>query len=428
MTMNVLIIGGGGREHAIAWKVRQSPLAGHVWVAPGNGGTALEPGIKNVPIGAEDTDALVAFARDNGVDLTLVGPEAPLVAGVVDAFTAAGLRCFGPTAAAAQLEGSKQFTKDFLARHRIPTAAYRCFSDQAAALAYLDGHLATPLVIKADGLAAGKGVIIAEDLQTARETVTAMLSGGQFGAAGQRVVIEEFLTGEEASFIALVDGETIVPLASSQDHKARDDGDRGPNTGGMGAYSPAPVVTAAMHERIMAEVMRPTVRGLAAEGLHYRGFLYAGLMIDSQGTPKVLEFNCRLGDPETQPLLMRLRSDLVQLCLDACEGRLREEALDWDPRVALGVVMAAAGYPDDPRRGDAIHGLAGIDSADCKVFHAGTQAVEGKILTSGGRVLCVTALGEDVASARHKSYATVARIGFEGGFHRRDIGYRAIGR
>ncbi|EIC23490.1 phosphoribosylamine--glycine ligase [Thiorhodovibrio frisius] len=433
--MNLLIIGGGGREHALAWKVRQSPLADQVWVAPGNGGTAREPGIENVDIDAEDIPRLITFARDHGVELTIVGPEAPLVAGVVDAFAAAGLRCFGPTAAAAQLEGSKQFTKDFLARHNIPTANYQSFSDQASAFKYLEAiangagsRSPFPLVIKADGLAAGKGVVIAETLDSARATVQAMLSDGQFGAAGQRVVIEEFLTGEEASFIALVDGETIVPLASSQDHKARDDGDRGPNTGGMGAYSPAPVVTAELHERIMAEVMRPSVRGLAVEGLYYRGFLYAGLMIGEDGVPRVLEFNCRLGDPEAQPLLMRLQSDLVQLCLDACDGHLDENQLAWDPRVALGVVMAAAGYPDSPRKGDEIQGLETADTAECKVFHAGTRVQKGKTLTSGGRVLCVTALGPDIAKAQELAYAGVARIQFHGGFYRRDIGHRALGR
>ncbi|WPL16654.1 Phosphoribosylamine--glycine ligase [Thiorhodovibrio winogradskyi] len=428
--MNLLIIGGGGREHALAWKVRQSPLADQVWVAPGNGGTACEPGIENVDIDANNIERLVAFARDNAVELTIVGPEAPLVAGLVDAFTAAGLRCFGPSAAAARLEGSKQFAKDFLASHGIPTADYLSFSDQAEALAYLDTRapFAKPVVIKADGLAAGKGVVIAESLDSARAAVQAMLSGGQFGAAGQRVVIEDFLTGEEASFIALVDGETIVPLASSQDHKARDEGDQGPNTGGMGAYSPAPVVKPDLHERIMTEVMRPTVRGLAAESLPYRGFLYAGLMIGEDGLPRVLEFNCRLGDPEAQPLLMRLRSDLVPLCLDACDGRLRDGPLAWDPRVALGVVMAAAGYPENPRTGDEILGLKDGDQSDCKVFHAGTRIENGKTLTSGGRVLCVTALGSDVASAQRTAYQGVGRLSFEGGFYRRDIGHRALER
>ncbi|MBK1647887.1 phosphoribosylamine--glycine ligase [Rhabdochromatium marinum] len=429
--MNLLIIGGGGREHALAWKVRQSPLAERVWVAPGNGGTAREPGIENVSISANDIPSLVAFAREQAVELTIVGPEAPLVAGIVDAFAAAGLRCFGPRAAAAQLEGSKQFTKDFLARHGIPTADYQSFSDEAEALAWLEARapFTRPVVIKADGLAAGKGVIIAEDLAQARASVHAMLSEQQFGAAGQRLVIEEFLSGEEASFIALVDGKTLVPLASSQDHKARDEGDNGPNTGGMGAYSPAPVVTAELHERIMTEIMRPTVWALAEEGLRYRGFLYAGLMIDAEGAPRVLEFNCRLGDPEAQPLLMRLQSDLVQLCLDACDGHLSEAPLNWDSRVALGVVMAAAGYPDRPKTGDIIQGLEAVaQTPDCKVFHAGTQAQEGAILSSGGRVLCATALGADVASARATVYANLEHIHFDGGFYRRDIGHRALAR
>jgi phosphoribosylamine--glycine ligase len=433
--MHLLIIGSGGREHALAWKVRQSPLVDRVWVAPGNGGTASEPGVENISIRADDIPGLVAFARQQEVGLTLVGPEAPLVAGVADAFAAAGLRCFGPTAAAAQLEGSKQFTKAFLARHGIPTARYQSFETERAALEYLDalaegalGPNPTPLVIKADGLAAGKGVVIAGDLEQARATVRDMLGGGKFGAAGQRIVIEDFLTGEEVSFIALVDGETLVPLASSQDHKARDEGDLGPNTGGMGAYSPAPVVTAELHERIMTQVMRPSVRALAAEGIHYRGFLYAGLMIGADGVPQVLEFNCRLGDPEAQPLLMRLRSDLVPLCLEACEGRLRETELDWDARVALGVVMAASGYPDTPRTGDGISGLERASASDCRVFHAGTSQQAGQILTSGGRVLCVTALGEDVARARQRAYAGVAQIDFTGAFYRRDIGHRALNR
>lgn len=427
--MKVLIIGSGGREHALAWKVCQSPLVERVWVAPGNGGTAGEPGVENLPISAEDLTALVAFACEQEVDLTLVGPEAPLVAGVVDAFEQAGRRCFGPNAAAARLEGSKDFTKAFLARHGIASADYRSFDDQAAALDYLDHRQPTkPLVIKADGLAAGKGVVIAQDLDSARATVIDMLSGKRFGPAGQRVVIEDFLTGEEVSFIALVDGETILPLASSQDHKARDEGDRGPNTGGMGAYSPAPIVTPQMHEQIMTQVMRPTVRGLAAEGIHYRGFLYAGLIIGADGAPRVLEFNCRLGDPEAQPLLMRLRDDLVPLCRDACDGRLSERALDWDPRVALGVVMAAAGYPETPRKGDLITGLEQAAHADCTVFHAGTTRQGEQVLTSGGRVLCVTALGEDVAHARERAYAGAAAIHFHGGFFRRDIGRRALDR
>ena len=425
--MQVLIIGGGGREHALAWKAAQSPRVVRVYVAPGNGGTATEPGMENVPIAADDIDALVAFARDQGIGLTIVGPEAPLVAGVVDAFEAAGLACFGPRQGPAQLEGSKAFTKDFLARHGIPTAAYGSFTEIEPALAYLD-QVGAPIVVKADGLAAGKGVILAQDLDTARAAVRDMLAENRFGAAGSRVVIEEFLTGEEASFIVMADGTDCLPLASSQDHKARDDGDRGPNTGGMGAYSPAPVVTPEVHERAMAEVIRPTLAGLAAEGIPYRGFLYAGLMIAADGTPKVLEYNCRFGDPETQPILMRLRSDLVELCLAACEGRLAGETADWDPRVALGVVMAAGGYPDAYAKGHPISGLGGLDAADLKVFHAGTERRDGQVLTNGGRVLCVTALGASVAAAQARAYEGVRRICWDDVYYRSDIGHRAVSR
>lgn len=426
--MKILIIGSGGREHALAWKAAQSPLAERVFVAPGNGGTSREPGVQNVPIDALDIPALLAFAREEGIGLTIVGPEAPLVAGVADAFAAAGLRCFGPSAAAAELEGSKAFTKDFLARHGIPTAAYRTFTEVDPALAYLR-EVGAPIVVKADGLAAGKGVILAEDLATAERAVRDMLSGGAFGEAGRRVVIEEFLTGEEASFIALVGGGEILPMASSQDHKARDDGDRGPNTGGMGAYSPAPVVTAELHERIMAEVMRPTVAGLAAEGRPYLGFLYAGLMIGPDGTPKVLEYNCRFGDPETQPILMRLRSDLVALCLAAIDGGLDRASADWDPRAALGVVLAAGGYPDAYARGRAIQGLeAAARVPDCKVFHAGTLERNGQVLTNGGRVLCVTALGETVAAAQARAYQAAAEIHWPDCYYRHDIGHRAVAR
>ncbi|MCU0835358.1 MAG: phosphoribosylamine--glycine ligase [Chromatiaceae bacterium] len=426
--MKILIIGSGGREHALAWKAAQSPLAERVFVAPGNGGTASEPGVENVPIDALDIPALLAFARDQGVGLTIVGPEAPLVAGVADAFAAAGLRCFGPSAAAAELEGSKAFTKDFLARHGIPTASYRTFTELDPALAHLR-KVGAPIVVKADGLAAGKGVILAEHLATAEQAVRDMLTGGAFGEAGRRVVIEEFLTGEEASFIALVGGGQILPMASSQDHKARDDGDRGPNTGGMGAYSPAPVVTAELHERIMAEVMRPTVAGLAAEGRPYLGFLYAGLMIAPDGTPKVLEYNCRFGDPETQPILMRLRSDLVALCLAAIDGGLDRVSADWDPRAALGVVLAAGGYPDAYAKGRAIDGLtAAAQVPDCKVFHAGTQERDGEILTNGGRVLCATALGETVAAAQARAYEAAARIYWPDVYYRHDIGHRAVAR
>jgi phosphoribosylamine--glycine ligase len=426
--MKVLVIGSGGREHALAWKAAQSPLVEQVYVAPGNGGTATQPSVTNIDLSADDTEALVAFAGTNQIGLTIVGPEAPLVAGLVDAFQEAGLRCFGPSRAAARLEGSKVFTKDFLARHGIPTAAYRSFTEVDPALAYLR-EIGAPIVVKADGLAAGKGVVLAGDMATAEQAVKAMLSGKRFGQAGRRVVIEELLEGEEASFIAIVDGHHILPLATSQDHKARDDGDRGPNTGGMGAYSPAPVVTPELHERIMKEVMAPTVAGLAAEGIPYVGFLYAGLMIGPDGAPKVLEYNCRLGDPETQPILMRLESDLVELCLRALDGRLAEAAPQWDRRSALGVVMAAGGYPGDYEKGLPIRGLdevAGVP--DTMVFHAGTRLQDGQILTNGGRVLCVTALGETVTQAQAHAYALVERIRWQDAYYRRDIGYRALRR
>jgi len=423
--MKILIIGGGGREHALAWKAAQSPLARRVFVAPGNGGTALEPGVENVPIAADDLPALVQFATDQGIGLTIVGPEVPLVAGVVDAFAAAGLPCFGPRRAAAQLEGSKAFSKAFLARHGIPTAAYGVFTEVEPALAYLD-QVGAPIVVKADGLAAGKGVVLAQDLATAQAAVRDMLGAGRFGCAGARVVIEEFLTGEEASFIVMADGTHCLPMASSQDHKARDDGDRGPNTGGMGAYSPAPVVTPAIHDRVMREVIAPTLAGLAAEGMPYCGFLYAGLMIGPDGTPKVLEYNCRFGDPETQPILLRLRSDLVALCLAALDGRLDQVQADWDPRVALGVVMAAGGYPDSYAQGLPISGLADQDDPDVKVFHAGTRRAADQTLTAGGRVLCVTALGATAREAQERAYRGVRRIHWPDCYYRTDIGYRAI--
>ncbi|MBK1709904.1 phosphoribosylamine--glycine ligase [Marichromatium gracile] len=425
--MKILIIGGGGREHALAWKAAQSPLAERVYVAPGNGGTALEPKIENVAIAAEDIAALVDFARAQQIGLTIVGPEAPLVAGVVDAFAEAGLACFGPRRDAAQLEGSKAFTKDFLARHQIPTAAYGVFTEIEPALAYLR-EIGAPIVVKADGLAAGKGVILADDLATAEAAVRDMLDAGRFGSAGARVVIEEFLRGEEASFIAMVDGEHILPFATSQDHKARDDGDRGPNTGGMGAYSPAPIVTPEIHARIMREVMEPTVAGLAAEGTPYTGFLYAGLMIDETGTPKVLEFNCRLGDPETQPLLMRLDSDLIALCQAALAGRLDRIEAAWNPNPALGVVMAAGGYPDGYEKGKEILGLEAAAATGAKVFHAGTTREGEQVRTSGGRVLCVTAIGENVSAAQAAAYAGVDQICWDDCFCRRDIGHRAIAR
>ncbi len=425
--MKVLIIGNGGREHALAWKCAQSSQVKQIYVAPGNAGTANEARVRNVAIAADDLQALVEFARTEAIDLTIVGPEAPLVAGVVDVFRAAGLACFGPSAAAAQLEGSKAFSKDFMARHHIPTARYAVFTELEPALAYLREQGA-PIVIKADGLAAGKGVVVAQTEAEAIAAVQSMLGDAALGSAGQRVVIEEFLRGEEASFICMVDGRHILALASSQDHKARDDGDRGPNTGGMGAYSPAPVVTPDVHARIMREVIEPTVHGMAADGHEYTGFLYAGVMIDPQGWPRVLEFNCRLGDPETQPLLMRLRSDLPALCLQAIQGRLDQVQAEWDPRSALGVVMAAQGYPQTYRTGDPIHGLDQPLPPDVQVFHAGTREQDGQIVTSGGRVLCVCALGQDVAQAQQAAYAAIRGIGWEGAFYRHDIGYRAIGR
>lgn len=424
--MNILIIGNGGREHALAWKAAQSPLAANVYVAPGNAGTAQEPNLTNVDISATDIDGLVAFARANNIGLTIVGPEAPLVMGVVDAFTAAGLTIFGPTKGAAQLEGSKAFTKDFLARHHIPTADYQNFTEIKPALAYLD-KTGAPVVIKADGLAAGKGVIVAMTLKEAQDAVHDMLAGNAFGDAGHRIVIEEFLTGEEASFIVMVDGKNVVPMATSQDHKRVGDNDTGPNTGGMGAYSPAPVVTDAVHQRVMEKVIYPTVEGMAAEGHTYQGFLYAGLMIDEHGEPKVIEFNCRFGDPETQPIMMRLQSDLVELCLAGAQGKLAGKTSQWDPRPALGVVMAAGGYPGDYRKGDVISGLD-VQEADCKVFQAGTALKEGAVVTDGGRVLCVTALGEDIAQAQKQAYTALKHIHWDDAFCRSDIGYRAVAR
>ncbi len=426
--MKVLILGGGGREHALAWKAAQSPQVDTVFVAPGNAGTAREAGLTNVAIDAMDFDALIAFARDNDVELTIVGPEAPLVAGVVDRFQQAGLAIFGPSAGAAQLEGSKAFTKDFLARHAIPSAAYQTFSEVAPALDYLDQQGA-PIVIKADGLAAGKGVVVAMTRDEAAAAIRDMLEDNAFGDAGARVVIEEFLDGEEASFIVMVDGEHVWPMATSQDHKRAYDGDAGPNTGGMGAYSPAPVVTETVYQRIMDEVITPTVAGMAAEGHPYTGFLYAGLMIDATGAPKVIEYNCRFGDPETQPILMRLNGDLVGLCQAALAQRLDRAEGGWDPRAAVGVVMAAGGYPGSYPKGDAIDGLDAAEQCGCKVFHAGTtQRDDGRVVTSGGRVLCVTALGESVAAAAEQAYAGVAEITWAGAEYRRDIAHRAIAR
>ncbi|MBP1133660.1 phosphoribosylamine--glycine ligase [Serratia sp. PL17] len=425
--MNILIIGNGGREHALAWKAAQSPLADKVYVAPGNAGTALESNLENVAISATDIPALLAFAQSHDIGLTIVGPEAPLVIGVVDAFQAAGLKIFGPSQAAAQLEGSKAFTKDFLARHNIPSAEYQNFTEVEPALAYIRSKGA-PIVIKADGLAAGKGVIVAMTLQEAEDAVQDMLAGNAFGDAGHRIVVEEFLDGEEASFIVMVDGENVVPMATSQDHKRVGDGDTGPNTGGMGAYSPAPVVTDEIHQRAMDQVIWPTVRGMAAEGNTYVGFLYAGLMISAYGQPKVIEFNCRFGDPETQPIMLRLRSDLVELCLAGAEGKLDEKTSEWDERPALGVVLAAGGYPGDYNNGDVIQGLPQQESADGKVFHAGTRMQGNDVVTSGGRVLCVTALGETVAQAQQRAYQLAEGIQWPGSFCRKDIGYRAIAR
>jgi len=428
--MKVLVIGSGGREHALAWKVAQSPKVEHVYVAPGNPGVALEAGCEKLPIAADDIEALLRFARERGIGLTIVGPEGPLVAGIVDRFRDAGLRIFGPSRAAAQLEGSKTFAKDFLARHQIPTAAYASFTDTDAAIAYIR-KVGAPIVIKADGLAAGKGVVIAETEATAIDAVKNMLDANAFGAASARVVIEEFLDGEEASFIVMVDGKYALPLATSQDHKRVSDGDLGPNTGGMGAYSPAPVVNATIHARVMREVIEPTVRGLALEGHPYTGFLYAGLMIARDGTPKVLEYNCRFGDPETQPIMMRLRSDFVEMIEAGIDGKLDRVTAKWDPRVALGVVMVAAGYPGDYPKGDTISGLpVGVPdaSADCRVFHAGTDIRDGVPITDGGRVLCVTALGDTVAAAQRRAYETVQRIRWKHLHYRTDIGYRAIER
>ena len=425
--MKLLVVGGGGREHALAWKLSCSPRVDEVLVAPGNAGTAAEPGIRNVAVAAEDLDGLLALAHGERVDLTVVGPEAPLVAGIVDRFMDAGLRCFGPRAAAAQLEGSKAFTKEFLARHDIPAGASASFTETVAALDYLHEQGA-PIVIKADGLAAGKGVIVAHTLAEAEAAVRSMLDDQAFGEAGNQILIEEFLTGEEASFIAMVDGEHILPLATSQDHKARDNGDTGPNTGGMGAYSPAPVVTPEIEQRIMREVMQPAVAGMAAEGTPYTGFLYAGLMIASDGTPKVLEFNCRFGDPETQPILFRLRSDLVTLIDAALDGKLDTVDADWDPRIAVGVVLAAGGYPESYRKGDVIEGLPASPPEHLKVFHAGTKLDNGHVLTSGGRVLCAVALGDTTSQAQAEAYELVSRIHWPDVYYRTDIGYRAIAR
>jgi len=425
--MNVLIIGGGGREHALAWQASKNRGVHKIFVAPGNAGTALEKKTENVPLDVMDIDGLLTFAKDNNVDLTIVGPEAPLVAGIVDLFQAANMDIFGPTKGAAQLEGSKAFAKGFLQRHGIPTASYATFTEVAPALAYINEQGA-PIVIKADGLAAGKGVILADTTEQACAAVEDMLAGNAFGEAGNRVVIEEFLVGEEASFIVMADGKNVLPLASSQDHKARDEGDLGPNTGGMGAYSPAPVVDATLHQRIMDEVIMPTVNGMAADGYVYTGFLYAGIMVDSDGTPKVLEFNCRFGDPETQPIMMRLKNSIVELCVAGTMGVLDQTIAHWDSRPAIGVVLAAKGYPDAYPKGDVIS-LPEELGQTSKIFHAGTTLNdEGMVTTNGGRVLCAVALGDTVGEAQHKAYELADQITWEGKFCRRDIGYRAIAR
>ena len=425
--MKILIVGSGGREHALAWKAKQSPKVQAIFVAPGNAGTDLEPGINNVDIQADDIAGLLSFAQARDIDLTIVGPEVPLVKGIVDQFNAAGLACFGPTAQAAQLEGSKAFCKDFMARHGIPSATYQTFTETSEAIAYIQLKGA-PIVVKADGLAAGKGVIVAQTEQEAIAAVTDMLAGNSFGVAGHRVVIEEFLLGEEASFIVIADGEHAVAMATSQDHKARDNGDTGPNTGGMGAYSPAPVVTPEIHQRVMDEVIHPTLKGMREDGIEYTGFLYAGLMIDKQGGLKVLEYNCRFGDPETQPIMLRLQSDLIELIEAALNKTLDQISTRWDPRPALGVVLAAGGYPDDYAKGHTIRGLPTGETADCKVFHAGTLQKNGDILTNGGRVLCACALGIDVADAQTKAYQLCKEIDWQDVYYRTDIGFKAISR
>jgi phosphoribosylamine--glycine ligase len=425
--MKVLIVGGGGREHALAWAAAKSAQVERVFVAPGNAGTAMEPGCENVPIAVNDIDGLIGFARERGVELTIAGPEDPLVNGIVDRFHEAGLKCFGPRAAAARLEGSKAFAKDFMARHGIPTAAYGKFSEVAPAVEFIRQQGA-PIVVKADGLAAGKGVIVAQTTTEAESAVLDMLAGNAYGEAGRRVVIEEFLEGEEASFIVMADGRNVLPLATSQDHKAAGDGDTGPNTGGMGAYSPAPVVDDAMHRQIIQTVIRPVIDGMAADGSPFTGFLYAGLMISPDGEAKVLEFNVRFGDPETQPILMRLQSDLPQLCLDALGGRLDRANARWDPRACLGVVMAAGGYPGPYDKGQPINGLDSDFPPTVKVFHAGTALADDSVVTSGGRVLCVGALGDSVSAAQAAAYDACDRIHWDGAFRRSDIGYRAIRR
>ena len=424
--MKVLIVGSGGREHALAWKAKHSQLVTEIYVAPGNGGTSNEEGVTNVEIVANDIDRLVSFAKENQIDLTIVGPEVPLVKGITDKFESLGLNCFGPSRKAAQLEGSKEFMKDFLTRHGIPTAEYESFSDLELAIKHLQ-RSKVPLVIKADGLAAGKGVTVAQSYAEAEKAIRECLEKKSFGDAGNKVVIEEFLEGEEASFIVLTDGKTVLPFASSQDHKTRDNQDKGPNTGGMGAYSPTPVVTSEVHERIMDQVITPTIEALAKEGIKYCGFLYAGLMVDKEHHIKVLEFNCRFGDPETQPILMRLESDLIELCYQASKGKLKKIELQWNPKVALGVVMAAGGYPYNYEKGHPIEGLP-PETENLKVFHAGTKAQNNVIKTDGGRVLCVTALGKNTTEAQLNAYNCVEEINWKDCFYRTDIGYRAIER
>ena len=424
--MKVLIIGEGGREHALAWKVSQSKLVSKIYVAPGNGGTQIEKGITNIAIKAEDIRSLAEFAIDNEVGLTIVGPEVPLVKGITDKFTSLGLKCFGPTKKAAQLEGSKLFMKDFLTKYQIPTASYESFDDLKKAMNYLSSS-SCPIVIKANGLAAGKGVTVARTHEEAENALRDCLEGKTFGKAGSKILIEEFLKGEEVSFIVLTDGENILPLSSSQDHKTRDNKDEGPNTGGMGAYSPAPIVTSEIHQKIMSQVIEPTISGLKSEGIKYCGFLYAGIIIDKEQNIKVLEFNCRFGDPETQPVLMRMKSDLVELCLQACDGKLQNQDLDWNPQVALGVVMAAGGYPESYRKGDKIS-LIPQETETLKVFHAGTELKNSMLTTNGGRILCVTALGENTTQAQLKAYNCVKQITWQDCYYRTDIGYRAIER
>jgi phosphoribosylamine---glycine ligase len=424
--MKVLIVGNGGREHALAWKARQSPKVDQLFVAPGNAGTALEKGVENIDIAATDIEGLLAFAKQEAIELTIIGPEVPLTMGIVDKFKSAGLACFGPTAMAARLEGSKSFCKEFLVRHHIPTAAYASFTDPDQAIAYIKRQGA-PIVVKADGLAAGKGVVVAQTEPEAIAAVQDMLAGNAFGSAGSRVVIEEFLQGEEASFIVIADGEHALAMATSQDHKARDNGDQGPNTGGMGAYSPAPVVTPEIHKQVMQDVILPTLAGMAKDGNPYTGFLYAGLMISPDGSVKVLEYNCRFGDPETQPIMLRLRSDLIELCQAALAGNLDKADIVWDERPALGVVMAAGGYPGSYAQGDEISGLPAEEVPGTKIFHAGTQQTEKGVVTAGGRVLCVCAIGETIKEAQTQAYQLVEGIQWDNVYYRNDIGFKAIG-